>query len=70
LNQGSYAAQQEYPRQESNKQEDRREKHQSLEWVAQKAAHGPSDLAIVIDAWVNLPEAIKAGIIAMVRAAK
>jgi hypothetical protein len=30
----------------------------------------PPDLAAVIDAWPELPEAIKAGIVAMVNAAR
>jgi hypothetical protein len=30
----------------------------------------PPDLASVIDAWLTLPDALKAGIVAMVKAAK
>jgi hypothetical protein len=39
--------------------------------VAQKAAHAPADpdLARVAEAWCHLPEAIKAAILALVRAA-
>jgi hypothetical protein len=36
---------------------------------AQKA-HFPPDLATVVEAWPKLPEAIRAGILAMIRAAK
>lgn len=38
--------------------------------AAQKAAHShpDPDLAALIDAWPNLPEAMKAGILAMIRA--
>jgi hypothetical protein len=32
--------------------------------------HADPDLAAVVDAWLRLPEAIKAGIVAMVEAAK
>jgi hypothetical protein len=35
----------------------------------QRAALNDADLATVIDAWDRLPEAVRAGIVAMVRAA-
>jgi hypothetical protein len=35
----------------------------------QRAASNDPDLAAVIDAWDRLPEAIRAGIVAMVKAA-
>jgi hypothetical protein len=36
----------------------------------QRAEPGDADLAVVVDAWPGLPEALKAGIVATVRAAK
>jgi len=47
-----------------------REKPQIATEAAQKAAHAPTDpdLAALIDAWPRLPEPIKAGILALVRA--
>ena len=38
--------------------------------VVATAPEDNSDLAAVVDAWPDLPEAIKAGIVAMVKAAK
>jgi len=35
-----------------------------------QSAETPSDLAAVIDAWPGLPEAVRAGIVAMVKASK
>jgi hypothetical protein len=53
------------------------EKHESATQAAQKAAHfsaeghfADADLAQMIDAWPTLPDAIKTGILAMVRAAR
>jgi hypothetical protein len=66
----------EYPRQESNNSQKLREKRESTSTQAQKAAHfsaeqpaGDPDLAALVDAWPSLPEAIRAGILAMVQAA-
>jgi hypothetical protein len=36
---------------------------------AQRAAHDDPELAALVDIWPTLPEAIRAGILAMVRAA-
>ncbi len=58
-----------YPRQGPNYPRNLREKRESAGDVAQKAAQFPADLAVVIDAWPTLPEAIRTGILAMVRAA-
>ena len=58
-----------YPRQESNICQKRRENHKEGDEAAQNAAQIPSDLSLVIKAWPNLQEAIRAGIIAMIRAA-
>jgi hypothetical protein len=38
--------------------------------VETKTAHDDPDLQAIIDAWPALPEAIKAGILAMIRAAE
>jgi len=37
-------------------------------WRAPAEGRGDADLASVIDAWSTLPEAVKAGIVAMVEA--
>jgi len=58
----------EYPRLESNNTGESRENRESADEAAQNPAHFPPDLAAVIDAWPMLPEAIRAGILAMIRA--
>lgn len=58
-----------YPRQESNDSQETLDKLQLLQLAAQKTAHIPQDLATVVDGWPSLPEPIRAGIVAMVRAA-
>jgi hypothetical protein len=65
-----------YPRQGPNYPQKLQEKRGSANGAAQKAAHFPADkqvsdpgLAALIDAWPTLPDAIRAGILAMVRAA-
>jgi hypothetical protein len=65
-----------YPRQESNDPQEYREKRESDNDAAQKAAQvlpasqaGAPDLQAIIEAWPTLPEAIRAGILAIVRAA-
>jgi hypothetical protein len=65
-----------YPRQRLNYAQKLREKRESTSGAAQKAAHFPADkrasdagLQAIIDAWPTLPEAIRAGILALVRAA-
>jgi hypothetical protein len=65
-----------YPRQGLNYPQKLREKGESATGAAQKAAHfpadrqaGDADLQAIIEAWPKLPEAIRAGILAMIRAA-
>jgi hypothetical protein len=65
-----------YPRQGSNNSQKLQEPRESASTQAQKTAHFSADqpahdpeLTALIDAWPTLPEAIRAGISAMIRAA-
>jgi len=57
-----------YPRQESNNTGESRENRESADKAAQNPAHFDRNLAVVVDAWPTLPEAIRIGILTMINA--
>src|SRR5207244_2718232 len=66
-----------YTRQESNDRDKRLEKHGSADDAARQTAHiaiapTPADprLTTILDSWPTLPEALRAGILAMIEAAR
>jgi hypothetical protein len=57
-----------YPQGDSNNPHKTREKRESGNVTARQAARFPPDLERVLDAWPTLPDALRAGILAMIDA--
>jgi hypothetical protein len=59
-----------YARRESNNPAETRQKREGRATTVHQTAHFPPDLQSVIDAWPDLPGAIKATVLALVGASK